>query len=181
MLTVKTPGTAEASHLTGGHPVTLRDKLSTRSGIYGLTWVVWIAYLVIPFFTLIGSVLYLMVADVTVYKSLGQTWFIAMMIWIAVAVPLSFYIRSKSYFQGYWKGKAVTPRQYFRGMLLVWTVIELAGLMSLVGCIVTGELVPNLIPALLAFVVFVTQWPNATAMTENIGNKDDSTVFQHPR
>lgn len=181
MLTIKAPGQPKTSHLTGGHPVTLKERLATRRGTYGLTWAIWIAYLVTPFFVLIGSVVYLMVQDAAVHKSLGETWFITMMVWIAVGIPLAFYVRSKVYFQNYWQGKTVSARQYFRGMLLVWTVIELAGLLSLVGCIVTGELIPNLIPALIAFVVFITQWPNASAMTEMSGNKDDASVFQHPR
>lgn len=181
MLTLKAPGHANAHHLSGGHPVTLKDKLATRAGTYGLTWAIWIAYLVTPFFVLIGSILFLMVQDRVAHTTLGQTWFIAMMVWIAVGIPLAFYIRSKLFFYPYWAGKTVSPRQYLRGMLLVWTVIELAGILSLVGCIVSGELIPNLIPALLAFVVFITQWPNASAMTETTGNKDDSSVFQHPR
>lgn len=181
MLTIKAPGHPNAHHMAGGHPVTLRDKLATRSGTYGLTWAIWIAYLITPFFVLLGSVLFLMAQQSVVHKGMGETWFITMMIWIGAGIPMAFYIRSKLYFRSYWEGKPVSPRQYLRGMLLVWTVIELAGILSLVGCIVSGELIPNLIPALLAFVVFITQWPNASAMTEVTGNKDDPSVFQHPR
>lgn len=182
MLTIKAPGHPNPHHVTGGHPVTFRDKLATRGGTYGLTWAIWIAYLVTPLFVFIGTVLFLMTNEAgAVNKSLGQAWFIGVMIWIAVAIPLAFYARSKLYFYPYWAGKTVSPRQYLRGMLLVWTVIELAGILSLIGCLLTGELIPNLIPALLGFVVFITQWPNATAMTEVTGNQDDPSVFQHPR
>lgn len=181
MLTLKGPHDAKPSHLSGGHPVTLKDQLATRGGTYGLAWAVWLAYLVTPLFVVIGSILFLMVSNGAVHKGLGETWFITMMIWIAVGIPLAFYVRSRMYFSRYWEGKTVSPRQYFRGMLLVWTVIELAGVLSMIGCLVTGELIPNLIPALLAFVVFLTQWPNGSAMTLTTGHKDDSSVFQYPR
>lgn len=181
MLTLKASKTSEPNHLAGGHPVSFKDKLATQRGTYALTWAIWIAYLVTPLFALIGTVLFLMVNDGAIHEGLGQSWLITMMVLIAIGIPLAFFVRSKVYFRSYWEGKPVTPRQYLRGMLLVWTVIELAGLLSIVGCIVTGELIPNLIPALIAFVVFVTQWPNASAMTKTTGNKDDSSVFQHPR
>ena len=183
MLTLKTKASqsSHTSHIAGGHPVSFRDKLATQRGTYALTWAIWITYLITPFLAFFGTVLFLMINESVIHKGVGEVWFITMMIWVAGGIPLAFFVRSKLYFQNYWKGHTVSPRQYLKGMLLVWTVIELAGLLSIVGCIVTGELVPNLIPALFGFVVFITQWPNASAMTKTTGNKADSSLFQYPR
>lgn len=167
--------------LAGRHPVTFKDRLATHSGTYGLAWSIWITYLLIPMFMFMGTVLYFLIYTPAANLALGESWFVVMMILIAAGVPLTFYARSRLYFYGYWSGRTVTPGEYLRGMVLTWTVIEIAGVLSLLGCIMTGELMPNIMPALLAFVLFITQWPNASAMTDNTGSDADPAVFRHPR
>ena len=138
--------------------------------------------LLIPLFLFLGTIVYLLGSTApTARPELGQAWFLTMMVAIAAGVPLAFYVRGKAFFYGFWSGRTVTPHQYIYGSLVVWTVIEAIGILSLVGCLVSGDLAPNLVPALIAFVVFVTQWPNATALYKNTGNRDDSSEFVHPR
>jgi hypothetical protein len=158
------------------------DHLQTQGGAYGLAWAVWITYLMLPLFVFMGVVFYMLVNIGGLgYHNVGDSWFLTMMIWLAVGVPGAYFVRSRLFFRDFWAGRPVTPRQYFYGMVLIWTVIEIAGVFSLLGCLFTGELVPNIIPALFAFILFITQWPNASAMTESTGQKADSTVFRHPR
>ena len=179
MLTI--PANDSQHHLAGRHPVTFRDRLATHSGTYGLAWSIWLTYLLVPLFIFLGTVIYFLVYTPVVNTTLGESWFVAMMVLLAAGVPLTFYARSKLFFHGYWSGRVVTPRQYIRGMVLTWTVIEAVGILSLLGCFVTGEMMPNIMPALLGFVLFITQWPNASAMTDTTGHQADSAVFRHPR
>jgi len=72
------------------------------------------------------------------------------MAYLAVAVPAAFFWRSRE-FKGYWEGKCVSPNRYLRGMLILWLTIEVGGVVALVGCFVSGSLLPNLLPAMVAF------------------------------
>jgi hypothetical protein len=168
-------------HHEGHHSGRLADRLATPGGAYALAWGIWFVYLVTPMFLFLATLLYLLAKPTTMAITPGQTWFLAMMLMLAPGVPLVFYIRGKLFFYGYLNGRSVTPRQYIYGMVMVWTWIELIGLLSLAGCIVSGSLAPCVIPALMAFIVFLTQWPNATALANHTGHLDDPSLFHHPR
>jgi hypothetical protein len=99
---------------------------------------------------------------------------------IAVGLPAAFFVRSRL-FKDYWEGKVVSPKDYLRGMMTIWLTLEIIGVFSLLGCIVTGSLVPCMVPALLAFMFFAPFWPSGDAMVNAVGASDDAEVFKHPR
>ena len=66
-------------------------------------------------------------------------------------------------------------------MLILWLTIEVGGVMALLGCLVSGSLLPNLLPAMVAFMLFTPFWPSGRAMTNPVGNDDDFEVYEEPR
>ncbi len=63
----------------------------------------------------------------------------------------------------------------------MWVALEFGGIISLLGCIVTHSLLPSLLPALVAFMFYVTQWPTGHAMMGSIGESEDASVYKEPR
>ena len=84
-------------------------------------------------------------------------------------------------FRSYYSGNPVHPHNYLFGMLLVWMALEFGGLFSLFGCLVYGSLLPNLLPALVAFMFFVASYPTGRSMTGHSGDSQDPEVYQTPR
>ncbi len=159
---------------------TRSDSLDRKSALQK-AWVSWIAMLSTPFLFFL-FVCWSLMADGGAPRDLhrGQTWFIMSMAYMAIAVPLAFFWRSH-YFKAYWRGDVVPPRAYLVGMLTLWITMEIGGLLSLVGCLVSHSLLPNLLPALVAFVLFVPLWPSGRAMTNHGGNADDPERYEEPR
>ncbi len=75
----------------------------------------------------------------------------------------------------------MAPRQYLKGMYVVWGALEVGGLLSLFGCVMSRSLVPGILPAIAAFVMFVVLWPNGRAMTCAGGASDDPEKYEEPR
>lgn len=146
-----------------------------------IAWWMYLALLAFPFIAFLSVVWQLMdnegAGDT---HSLAEKWFIFSMIYMAVGVPAAFFWRSRV-FKGYWSGQIVSPRNYLVGMLTIWLALEVGGLVALVGCLVSGTLLPNLLPALLAFMLFTPLWPNGHAMTRPLENEHDPAHYEEPR
>lgn len=109
------------------------------------------------------------------------TWLMATVAFMAIAIPASIFARSRL-FRAYWQGESVAPRVYLMGMTLVWATIVVSGLASMVGCMMSGTLLPNLVPALVAFVVYLTMWPSGRVMIgERQGLSEDPEHYEEPR
>lgn len=143
-------------------------------------WACYLVLLACPFVVFLSLILYLSRDPNPVLAGEAQTWFVIEMVWMGVAVPASFFVRSRL-FKAYWMGGVVTPRNYLAGMLVVWIALETCGLLSLLVCFLTHTLIPNILPALLAFMLFTPFWPSGQAMVSAVGGEDDSEVFRHPR
>ena len=144
-------------------------------------WGAWLTMLACPF------VLFLLVAwwsmDAASARDhwLSDRWFIASVAYMVLVVPGSLFVRSRC-FAAYWKGEHVVPRDYLKGMFTVWGALELGGLLSLVGCLASGSLLPGLLPALAAFMMFVALWPNGRAMISGgRGASEDPERYEEPR
>ena len=145
-----------------------------------LAWVSWLVLLAIPALLFL-TVMWTFIGDEThADKGRAESWFLICMAYLAVAVPAAFFWRSRE-FKAYWEGNCVSPTRYLRGMLILWLTIEVGGIMALVGCLVTGSLLPNLLPAMVAFMLFTPFWPSGRAMTHPVGNDDDFEVYEEPR
>jgi hypothetical protein len=112
---------------------------------------------------------------------LSDRWFITAVAYMVIVVPISFFVRSR-FFLGYWRGDCVAPRDYLKGMYTVWITLEAGGLLSLIGCLLSRSLLPSLLPALAAFMMFVVLWPNGRAMIcKGRGASDDPERYEEPR
>jgi hypothetical protein len=144
-------------------------------------WLSWLVMLVIPFLFFLIVIWYLIwPGRDTQASSIRQIWFLAASLYIILIVPAALFWRSHV-FKAYWAGEPVPPRQYLTGMLTVWVALEVGGLFSLVGCLVSRSLLPCLLPALAAFMFFFILWPTGHAMTRPVGNTDDHAIYEEPK
>lgn len=146
-----------------------------------VAWGCWLFMLVLPFLFFIYVLWTLMGQDTNrAVPHASTAWFLGSMLYLIVAVPLSFFARSRL-FKAYWTGEPVAPKNYLAGMLIMWVSLEVGGLLALSGCLVDRSLVPNLVPALVAFVFFATLWPSGRAMFKRDGDKEDPQLYEEPR
>jgi hypothetical protein len=164
---------------TPSHPA---DELGSAQALR-LAWWAWVIMLGVPFVLFLVVVMFIRGTDAGAIHgpgTLGFTWFVIATAWLLIVVPLSFFWQSHV-FRAYYSGQTVAPRDYLHGKLVVWGALELAGIFALVGCLISGSLLPNLIPALLAFMFFVPLWPNGRAMRAGTGDTDDPQAYREPR
>src|SRR5262249_16339302 len=137
--------------------------------------------LAVPFVGFIAMVWHLMDRPAeTIDTAMSHRWFIASMTYMMIGPPLAFFIRSR-FFRGYWSGRIIPPLNYLIGMITIWAALEFGGLLGLVGCLISGALLPNLIPALLAFMFFLPLSPNGRSMTRALVNEHDPGDYEDPR
>jgi hypothetical protein len=160
-------------------PSDARSQLTPGQAL-SIAWVSWIALLAVPALMFLAVMWTFIGDETTVDKALGDRWFLVTMGYLAIAVPAAFFWRSRE-FKAYWEGKCVSPARYLRGMLTLWLAIEVGGIMALAGCFVSNGLTPNLLPAMVAFMLFTPFWPSGRAMTHPVGNDDDFEVYEEPR
>jgi len=146
-----------------------------------VAWIVWFVMLTIPF------VLFLAVlfrqnfgSSPEASEAVVNRWFIGSMIFCGLAVPAAFFLQARA-FKGYWQGHCVEPRAYLRGMITIWASLELSGLIALIGCWATRTMIPTMLPALIAFMLFVMLWPNGHAMTRPLVSEHDGADYEEPR
>lgn len=145
-----------------------------------LAWIAWIVLLLTPLILLAGATPRILnqpaprgAAAIT-----ADAWFIGVLAYVALAAPAAFFVRGRI-FRDYWFGHPVSPRAYLTGSLVVWATLEVGGILSLVGCLVTAS-PPMLLPGLVVLAVFTLSWPNGTAMTAR-GDTDDPERYSEPR
>jgi hypothetical protein len=147
---------------------------------FSKAWKLWIALGCVPLLLVLAA-LYRKLAQTTPGSELSaRNWFIAACITIIVVVPLSFFLR-RGYFKNYYDGKAVPPRHYLTGMLIVWSAAVLGGIVSALGMLISNQPIPGILPALVAIVFYFTQYPDGRAMTNPTGDTDDPTIYSEPR
>lgn len=145
-----------------------------------IAWLCWLGMLSLPALVMLGVMWRLLDDESIGDPNLAHKWFMFSMCYLAVMVPAAFFMRSRD-FRCYWEGKVVSPASYLRGMLTIWLACEIGGLIALLGCMFTGTLLPNLLPAMVAFILFTPFWPSGRAMTHPVGNDDDFEIYEEPR
>lgn len=163
----------------GYHTKPAHAPLSVAAAIR-LAWAFWFGLLLIPFSLVLGMLFYVGQSDTLSIARPNPAWFLAAMAYIAVVIPASFFLR-EHVFAAYWTGKTVSPSRYLFGMVCVWLALETAGVFSVIGCIETKTLMPNLIPSMVLLVYFFTQFPVGRAMIRSTGDQEDSAVYEEPR
>ena len=159
------------------------DNWTPQQGLR-YAWYAYLTMLVIPLFLFLYTVWKAegASADGTADRDLAMRWFIGCVAYVVLIVPASFFLRSR-FFRAYWNvGECVSPRNYFLGMVSTWVALEIAGLLSITGCLVTRTFAPCIIPAAVAFIAFVMLWPNGRAMVcRDRGESDDPEKYEEPR
>jgi len=145
-----------------------------------IAWVTWLLLLVAPFCIFLAMIWRVAIMPSAVSHLTGNSWFLGACLYLLVAVPGSFFWRGHV-FKAYWTGHTVSPRKYLIGMMSIWLALEIGGIFSLAGCFVENSVLPNLLPALVAFMFFVTLWPSGRAMTTTMGGHEDPAVYEEPR
>ena len=144
-------------------------------------WVIWFALLGSPFILFLVTVWRLMDEEASIARpALAGVWFLATMIYLALVIPTAFFWRSRI-FKAYWSGRVVAPCDYLKGMITVWFALEIGSFIGLLGCLITGKVLPCLLPALVAFIIYIPLWPSGRAMTRPVGNEDDPELYEDPR
>lgn len=142
-------------------------------------WAWWLTLLVVPFMLFLTLLLYLSMSPPK-DMAIGRAYFVVSVFWLGAVVPASFFIRAR-FFRDYWAGGVCKPADYLRGTLSTWIAIEIGGLISLIGCFMSNSLTPNVLPAVVAFILFTPFWPSGEAMTLALGDEDDPEIMRHPR
>lgn len=146
-----------------------------------IAWIAYLVMLIIPFLVFLAVVFRLNYGSVeSASEDVVRRWFICSMIFCGLSVPAAFFAQAKA-FKGYWQGQCVQPRNYLKGMLVIWGSLEMSGLIALLGCWMTGTVIPIMLPALVAFVLFVMLWPNGHAMTRPLVSEHDGADYEEPR
>jgi hypothetical protein len=157
------------------------DKLCNQIGFtLRAAWWTYVVLLILPFM-LIAVVVALMNTGISPTPSHGmKRWLLLSTAFLVVGVPAALFYRRRLC-GAYFRGDAVPPRQYFAGMLAVWLALEVGMILSVIGCYVTASFLPDLLPAIVAFVFFVTLWPTGKMMVTHVGNSNDAQIYEEPR
>jgi len=145
-----------------------------------LAWVTWVVLLLIPFFLFLAVVWTLGISESGSLQAAHSNWFLGASAYLLVVVPLAFFWRGRV-FKPYWTGQVIAPLRYLYGMLAMWAALEFGGIFGLLGCLVDHSLLPNLLPALIAFMFYVTLWPSGRAMVKHVGQYEDAAKYEEPR
>jgi hypothetical protein len=150
-----------------------------------IAWVSYVIFAFLPFFLFVGVIVHAMnsttpVVDPLAFGSTAAKWCIGSLTYLAIGVPCAIFWRSHL-FRAYWRGQRVAPSAYLHGMVAVWVALEIGGLLSLVGCLVSDSVMPGLLPAAVAGVLFAPFYPNGRAMVTTQGHSDDPESYQEPR
>ena len=157
-----------------------KTALTSIATALRFAWISWLVLLVIPFFVSLGMIWQVAIISDRGPIPGGEGWFLAASVYLLLAVPASFFWRGHV-FKAYWSGQPVSPGNYLFGMLSIWVALEIGGLFSLIGCYVYNSVLPDLLPALVAFMFYVTLWPSGRAMVHRGGNLEDPQNYEEPR
>jgi hypothetical protein len=143
-------------------------------------WQAYFVLLAVPFTLVIALIWRLTEHPAAAADVPNSAWFLAAMAYMGIIIPASFFARERI-FRAYWLGKPVEPAKYLVGMVCVWLALDSSALLSIVGSIATGALMPNLIPCVILLLYFFTQWPLGRAMIHSTGDEPDPQRYLEPR
>lgn len=165
--------------LTPGGTVPSRSALAVAAALRW-AWICWGILLLIPFLFLQWIIWHLPTVEVARPGVSSEPWFIGAMIYLICILPVMFFWRGRL-FKHYWLGRPVAPARYIVATATVGLAMALGGIISLIGCLASGSLMPNLLPAIFALLLFGLHWPTGRAMVQPNGHTDDPQIYEEPR
>ena len=108
-------------------------------------------------------------------------WFISAMILVAVLPTAAGFVHHYLFQRRHELG-VVPPATYLQASLVLWGAILIAGVWSAVGCLMTRELVPHVIPLFISLFLLMGTWPNGKAMVKprSRESEDDTEILHNP-
>ncbi len=155
------------------------ETMSTERALR-LAWMGWLTLLLIPFFVFLAVLATVAFDGEPRRQGLASGFFIASLLWLLLSLPAAFMLRDYL-FRAYWRGQGIDPRSYLKGQFTIWIAAEIGGLIALTGCLVSNTLLPGLLPAAVAFMLFTPFWPKGQAMVETEGGSEDEEIYREPR
>lgn len=161
------------------HAVPHPERVAVRSALRRAWWL-WLGLMSVPFLVFLYVAWSLQNGTKPRNMDLANPWFIGTMAYMIVALPAAFFWRS-NIFKAYWRGKPVAPHDYLSGVLTVWVALVIGGVLALLGCYFSRAFMPCMIPAVVAFLLFVPMWPSGRAMYDPVGDQEDTETYEEPR
>lgn len=95
--------------------------------------------------------------------SLSQTLHMVSLVVTLVFIPAGYMIRLQTY-KKHWQVNSVTPQGYLTGNLILLAICEGAALLGVIVTFLEGTVMPYIIPAFIAVMTHIINWPNGKAM-----------------
>jgi hypothetical protein len=143
-------------------------------------WWAYVVLMILPFALVAIAVALLNTRISPTASHGGNRWLILAVAYLVVGIPAALFYR-RHLCGAYFRGEDVPPRQYLVGMLTVWLALEVGMIVSILGCYVSASILPDLLPAIAAFVFFITLWPTGKMMATHVGNSNDPQIYEPPR
>ena len=189
MTTVTTP--TETTQPAAERPDAMHDGTTARRVNFlpidelGLAsrkaWLTYIGLALVPPGAMIFSIFYLLFQGGATVRSFGGIgWLMVGMFWLGIAVPGSFFVRRRIWNRWYTGEGVVRPDEYMKGNLVVWGPMVVGGVMGFIGTALTAG-PASLFTSITALILFLTQAPDASALTKPVGDHDDPAVYQEPK
>ncbi len=87
----------------------------------------------------------------------------------------------RRYFAAYYRGEAVRPDDYLKGMACVWVPIFVAVFVSEVMTVITGNYFPTPVAGIVGTILLFIFVPNGRSMTSTVGGSDDPGSYEEPK
>jgi len=158
-----------------------QDVAGRRALMVRAAWCIYVGLLLLPFLVLASATELRSIFGVlpgTAHQV--DRWFVLTMAYLVLAVPAALFYR-RHLWKTFFRGKSVTPGHYLTGMLVLWMTLEVGILVPLIHCEATGSYLPGLVPAIVAYVFFLTLWPIGNMMLDHTGIVEDPQKYQEPR
>lgn len=143
---------------------------------------VWYAVLMITPLALLMLQAWFWMADLApaIGHSTSNILFICTMFWIGITGPLGF-LGQEYFFRTYYHGQPVTPQQYLRGKVIVWSLLISGALVSTVLIFLSQNYFPHLFAVIVVYGFMFTQYPHGRAMFNTNGDKDSAELYAEPK
>lgn len=106
--------------------------------------------------------------------------FIANLFWVGFSGAAGFFLQ-EYFFRSYYNGQPVSPVNYLKGKLVVWTLLSSGAFVAVVLSHLSHSLFPHLVTCAIVYGFMATQYPQGGAMVWPYGDTDRAQFYAEPR